>query len=106
MPSHPALQSIGKLCNSFGRIARIEDQTMLRTGDEYLASLRDGRRVYYGGERVADVTAHPAFRNTARSFARIYGRKPGAQTLAAMCFVDGGDRFTSWCLFRNDSKDV
>ena len=23
---------------------------MLRTGDEYLASLRDGRRIYIGGE--------------------------------------------------------
>ena len=44
---------------------------MLRSGDEYLASLRDGRRIYLGGELVTDVTAHPAFRNTARSFARI-----------------------------------
>jgi len=31
----------------------------LRTADEYIASLRDGRRVYYRGERVADVTTHP-----------------------------------------------
>ena len=39
---------------------------MLRTGESYLASLRDGRRVYVGGELVTDVTQHPAFRNTAR----------------------------------------
>src|ERR1700760_4677181 len=42
------------------------------TGAEYLASLNDGREVYIYGERVKDVTAHPAFRNTARSIARLY----------------------------------
>jgi 4-hydroxyphenylacetate 3-monooxygenase len=42
------------------------------TGAEYLQSLRDGREVYVYGERVADVTTHPAFRNAARSIARLY----------------------------------
>jgi 4-hydroxyphenylacetate 3-monooxygenase len=42
------------------------------TGQEYLSSLRDGREVYAYGERVADVTAHPAFRNSARSVAGLY----------------------------------
>src|ERR1700761_2634877 len=42
------------------------------TGAEYLASLRDGREVYIQGERVGDVTTHPAFRNSARSIARLY----------------------------------
>ena len=44
----------------------------LYTGEEYLESLRDGREVYLDGERVADVTTHPAFRNSARSVARLY----------------------------------
>ena len=39
------------------------------TGKEYLESLRDGREVYIYGERVADVTTHPAFRNAAGSVA-------------------------------------
>lgn len=42
------------------------------TGEEYLESLRDGREVYVYGERVKDVTAHPAFRNVARMVARLY----------------------------------
>jgi 4-hydroxyphenylacetate 3-monooxygenase len=42
------------------------------TGAEYLASLQDGREVYIYGERVDDVTTHPAFRNAARSIARLY----------------------------------
>jgi 4-hydroxyphenylacetate 3-monooxygenase len=42
------------------------------TGDEYLASLRDGREIWIYGERVKDVTTHPAFRNTVRMIARLY----------------------------------
>jgi 4-hydroxyphenylacetate 3-monooxygenase len=42
------------------------------TGQEYLESLRDGREVYIYGERVDDVTTHPAFRNAARTIARLY----------------------------------
>src|SRR5258708_5990534 len=42
------------------------------TGAEYLDGLRDGRGVYMCGERVKDVTPHPASRNSARMIARLY----------------------------------
>jgi aromatic ring hydroxylase len=42
------------------------------TGLEYLESIRDGREIWIYGERVKDVTTHPAFRNTARMIARLY----------------------------------
>jgi 4-hydroxyphenylacetate 3-monooxygenase len=42
------------------------------TGDEYVESLRDSREVWLYGERVADVTTHPAFRNPVRMTARLY----------------------------------
>ena len=42
---------------------------MLKTGAEYLESIRDGREVYIGREEVTDVTTHLAFRNAAQSFA-------------------------------------
>lgn len=45
---------------------------MTRTGAEYVESLRDGREVWIDGERVGDVTTHPAFRNTVRSIAHLY----------------------------------
>ncbi|MFI8960731.1 4-hydroxyphenylacetate 3-hydroxylase family protein [Streptomyces sp. NPDC053493] len=45
---------------------------MTRSGQEYLEALRDGREIWLDGERVKDVTAHPAFRATAASFARIH----------------------------------
>ena len=44
------------------------------TGDEYLESIRDGREIWIYGERVKDVTTHPAFRNTARMIARLTTR--------------------------------
>ncbi|SHF01516.1 4-hydroxyphenylacetate 3-monooxygenase oxygenase component [Lampropedia hyalina DSM 16112] len=44
------------------------------TGAEYLESLRDDREVYIHGQRVKDVTTHPAFRNSARMLARWYDR--------------------------------
>ena len=44
----------------------------LMSGSEYLETLRDDRAVYLYGERVQDVTVHPAFRNSARSIARLY----------------------------------
>ena len=42
------------------------------TGEEFIESLRDGREVWLYGERVDDVTTHPAFANSARSLARLY----------------------------------
>src|SRR4026207_1459371 len=42
------------------------------TGAEYLESIRDGREIWIYGERVKDVTTHPAFRNTVRMVARLF----------------------------------
>ena len=44
----------------------------MRTGAEYLRSLNDGRRVFVDGERVKDVTTHPAIRQAARSVANLF----------------------------------
>jgi hypothetical protein len=44
---------------------------MIRTGEEYRASLRDGREVWMSGERVHDVTTHPQFRPLVDARARI-----------------------------------
>ncbi|WP_433241293.1 4-hydroxyphenylacetate 3-hydroxylase family protein [Streptosporangium sp. CA-135522] len=42
------------------------------TGDEYVESLRDDREIYIYGDRVKDVTSHPAFLNPVRMTARLY----------------------------------
>ncbi len=54
------------------------------TGAEYLESLRDGREVYIYGERVKDVTTHPAFRNAAASIALLYDALHDEKTKAVL----------------------
>ena len=61
---------------------------MLKTGQEHLASLRDGRRVYIGGELVEDVTGHPAFLNAAASFAMLYDRKAAPENRGCHRYPD------------------
>ena len=75
---------------------------MLRAGNDYLASLRDGRKIYVGNELVRDVTTHQAFRNSARSFAELYDRKRSPEHQDATSYEEGGERFTSWFLKPTD----
>ena len=58
--------------DQMGRHPQGEDVNRPMTGAEYLESLRDQREVWIYGERVKDVTLHPAFRNQARMVARMY----------------------------------
>jgi aromatic ring hydroxylase len=62
----------------------------LRTAAQYLASLRDGRTVYYRGDRVADVTTHPELGKAARHCAIDYSiaDDPAHRDLAR-CVQDG-----------------
>jgi 4-hydroxyphenylacetate 3-monooxygenase len=59
----------------------------MRTGSDYLRSLNDGRQVFVDGERVKDVTAHVAFREAARSIARLYDIAAQPQMRERMTFV-------------------
>jgi len=76
---------------------------MLKTGEEHLRQLKDGRVVYVGGEKVADVTAHPAFRNAARSMAAIYDLK---RADPAFSFEEGGERFSNYFLRAKTREDL
>ena len=66
------------------------------TGDEYLESVRDGREIWIYGERVKDVTTHPAFRNTVRMIARLYDalHDPARQAVLTTNTDTGGGSFT------------
>src|ERR671939_393347 len=66
------------------------------TGSEYLESLRDGREIWIYGERVKDVTTHPAFRNTARMIARLYDalHDPARQAVLTTATDTGSGGFT------------
>ncbi len=64
-----------------------------KTGNEHLASLKDGRTVYIDGELVSDVTTHLAFRNSVASAARLYDFQAAPENLELMTFApEGGNR--------------
>ena len=44
----------------------------IRTGSEYVESLRDGRTIYVNGERVRDVTQYDPFRGVIATLASLY----------------------------------
>ena len=66
------------------------------TGKEFLESLRGPREIWIYGERVKDVTAHPAFRNPARMLARLYDalHDPATQPVLTCPTDTGSDGFT------------
>jgi 4-hydroxyphenylacetate 3-monooxygenase len=79
---------------------------MLKTGGEHLKSLRDGRTVYIGKEKVTDVTTHPAFRNGAHSMAAIYDMKAAPENRDTMSFEEGSRRFSMYFLRPKTKADL
>jgi len=65
-------------------------------GAQYLESLRDGRAVWLGGERVRDVTTHPAFARVCRSLAALYDRQCDPATRDAMTYELADGRRVSY----------
>ncbi|MFC9834136.1 4-hydroxyphenylacetate 3-hydroxylase family protein [Rhodococcus sp. NPDC127530] len=61
---------------------------MIRTGDQYRESIRDGREVWVDGERVKDVADHPMFKPIVDVRARIYDLAHDEATQDAMTYVD------------------
>ncbi|MGD9711674.1 MAG: 4-hydroxyphenylacetate 3-hydroxylase family protein [Thermomicrobiales bacterium] len=61
---------------------------MIRTGDDYRESIRDGREVYIDGERVRDVTSHRMFKPVVDIRARIYDMAHEARYRDVMTYVD------------------
>jgi 4-hydroxyphenylacetate 3-monooxygenase len=81
----------------------------MRSGPDYLNTLsqREGE-IYIGGERVGDVTSHPAFRNAARSVARLYdvARAPANRDALTYSEGDGGRRYNNMFLKPRSAADL
>ena len=65
---------------------------MIRTGRQYLDSIRDGREVYIDGKRVEDVTTHPSFKPLVDIRARIYDMQHEAATREILSYEENGER--------------
>jgi 4-hydroxyphenylacetate 3-monooxygenase len=73
----------------------------LRTGASFLADLRRrGRTIFVDGERVSDPAAHPAFRNAARSLARLFDHAAAPENRDLMTFTSPGTGGPVWRCFQ------
>jgi 4-hydroxyphenylacetate 3-monooxygenase len=79
---------------------------MLRTGKEHLESLRDGRVVYVGCERIDDVTRHSAFRNAANTVASLYDFKSDPANGADLTYEEDGGRHSIYFLRARSREDL
>ena len=79
---------------------------MLRSGKEHLESLRDGRVVYIGNEKVDDVTTHPAFRNAAQTVVALYDMKADPALRAEMTYEEDGGRHSIYFLRARSREDL
>ncbi|HUK09259.1 MAG TPA: 4-hydroxyphenylacetate 3-hydroxylase family protein [Stellaceae bacterium] len=66
---------------------------MIRSGTEYLSSIRDGREVYINGERVKDVPSHPMFKPLVDIRARIYDMQHNPRTSELMTYTERGEKY-------------
>jgi 4-hydroxyphenylacetate 3-monooxygenase len=67
--------------------ARKTGSAGLRSSTDYLESLRDGRQVFVDGEKVKDVTTHPAFAGGARSLANLFDLAAAPENRELMTFT-------------------
>jgi 4-hydroxyphenylacetate 3-monooxygenase len=64
---------------------------MIRTGEDYKASIRGSRDVYMNGERVKDVTTHAMFKPLVDIRARIYDMQHDPLTRPLMTYQEDGE---------------
>ena len=84
-----------------------EEKTLVRTGAEYLESLRDGRAVFYKGELIEDVTEHPATAGGTRTIAKLYDAQHAPESRDILTYLrDDGARVTAAYMLPRTKADL
>ena len=78
----------------------------MRRGADYLASLRDGRAVFLDGERVQDVTRHPAFAEPIQRIAERYDAAANAPDVTTCVDPATGERIGAMWLMPRSAEDL
>jgi aromatic ring hydroxylase len=78
----------------------------LRTPRQYVDSIRDGRTVYYRGEKVADVTTHPVIKKAVHHASLDYemAEDPATRDLAVV--EEGGERYSRYYKIPANTDDL
>ena len=80
---------------------------MIRTGEQFLESLRDGRRVLCGGEMIDDLTTHPKTRGFAHAVAEYYDMHHDPEHQDVMTYVDeNGERWAKHWFLPRTKEDL
>ena len=78
----------------------------LRTPQQYIDSLKDGRAVWYRGERVADVTTHPVIQKAVHHACLDYEMAENAETRDLSVVSEGGDTYSRYFKIPRSTDDL
>src|SRR3546814_3226280 len=89
------------------KLTQLERIFEMRTGKQYLESLRDGRKVYVGGEIIEDVTTHQMTKGYANAIAEYYVIHLTPENAEICTFIeDKGNRQSMNWLIPNTKEEV
>ena len=78
----------------------------IRTGEEYLAGLRDDRDVWIHGEKVKDVTSHAGLSRGAHTLAGFLDRQFDAKIQDKITYEENGKRYATSFLVPKSQQDI
>lgn len=78
----------------------------LRTAEQYKASLRDGRAVFFRGDKVADVTAHPVIGIAVEHAALDYRMAEDPQYRELAVVKEGADEYSRYYHLPRNGDDL
>lgn len=64
---------------------------LFRTKEDYVQSLRDDREVYNKGERIGDVTTHPATQGMVETQGRLYDLHTEGEHRELLTYEEDGE---------------
>ena len=80
---------------------------MPRSGRDYLKAIKNRTcNVFIGGERVADITTHPAFANACVTVSELYDIAADAANAATLTYEEGGRRYNNMWLKPRTGADL
>jgi 4-hydroxybutyryl-CoA dehydratase / vinylacetyl-CoA-Delta-isomerase len=78
---------------------------MIRTGEQYREGLRDGREVWLDGERVGDITRHPATRPIIDVRARMYDMQHDDAFASVLTYAEDNTRHSIFNRLPREQQD-